>query len=124
MFIRVQTNEEAVVDGVIDGPATDGGHDEVHAEVEHQEEAGHRLHRRVRHVLFNSRPTYVRALWSATYEYYTSFTWFFQEAHRPVASADAHLIYTRRARSTEKLKLMLAAGSICSLLPLAAWTAG
>lgn len=35
---------------MVDGPAPDRGDDEVHAEVEHQEEAGHRLQPRVRHV--------------------------------------------------------------------------
>jgi len=43
------TDEEAVVDGVVDGPAAHRRHDDVHAEVEHQEEPGHRLHARGRH---------------------------------------------------------------------------
>ena len=42
-------DEEAVVDGVVDGPAADRRHDHVHAEVEHQQEPGHRLQTRVRH---------------------------------------------------------------------------
>lgn len=48
----MHTDEEAVVDGVVDGPAAHRRHDDVHAEVEHQEEAGHRLHARVRHGSF------------------------------------------------------------------------
>ena len=47
--LGVITDEEAVVDGVVDGPAAHRRHDDVHAEVENQEEACHRLHALVRH---------------------------------------------------------------------------
>lgn len=41
--VIVVTNDEAMIDGKVDGPAADGRHDEVHTEVEEEEEGGNGL---------------------------------------------------------------------------------